>query len=90
MKHLTEEEWRHALLNIRMGAAKYPWRLWLDGNPHLIERGIDYTVTDKTFRKNVYRKQVEFGPVWCLTHPDGFLIKAGKPNDSQHNNRSRS
>lgn len=81
MRTLSPEEWQHALLNTQGGTVKYPWDEWFDGEPHLIERGIDYLILDKNMRKNIYRKQRKYGPIWCLSHEDGFLIKAGKPND---------
>ena len=75
MKTVSEQQWRKALLNTHGGTEKYPWELWLDGRPHLIERGVDYLCTDATFRKNLYRKQRKFGPIQCITHKAGFLIK---------------
>ena len=75
MKTLSEQQWKKALLNSHGGTEKYPWELWLDGRPHLIERGVDYICLDTTFRKNLYRKQHKFGPIQCLVHKAGFLIK---------------
>lgn len=34
--------------------ARYPWDLWLDGNPHIITPA-DYTATFTTFRTMAYR-----------------------------------
>lgn len=31
------------------GAAKYPWREWLDGKIRKATRGVDFTVTTATF-----------------------------------------
>jgi len=75
MRTLTDKEWNDALLNTQGGVEKYPWHNWLDGRPHMIERGIDYRCSDMSFRKNLYRKQDRFGEITCLTHPKGFLIK---------------
>ena len=75
MKTISEQQWKKALLNTHGGTEKYPWELWLDGRPHLIERGVDYVCSDATFRKNLYRKQRKFGPIQCIAHKAGFLIK---------------
>ena len=81
MRAVSTEEWQQALLSTQGGTVKYPWDEWLDGEPHLLERGVDYLIQDRHMRKNIYRKQQKYGPIWCLSHPDGFLIRAGKPND---------
>ena len=75
MRTYTEQQWKKALLNTHGGTEKYPWYEWLNGEPHLIERGIDYLCTDLSFRKNLYRKQRRYGPIQCLWHEKGFLIK---------------
>jgi hypothetical protein len=75
MKTVSEELWKQALLHTQGGTEKYPWSEWLDGKPHLIERDIDYLCSDMSFRKNLYRKQLRHGPIQCLVHEKGFLIK---------------
>ena len=75
MKNITEQQWKKALLNTHGGTDKYPWEEWLDGKPHLIERGVDYICADSSFRKTLYRKQRKFGPIQCLVCKTGFLIK---------------
>ena len=81
MRTYTEQQWKKALLNTHGGTEKYPWELWLDGRPHLIERGVDYICTDESFRKNLYRNQHKFGLIQCLVHEGGFLIKRKEQYD---------
>tara|TARA_Y100001951_G_C11128537_1_gene176895 strand:+ start:309 stop:563 length:255 start_codon:yes stop_codon:yes gene_type:complete len=83
MRTLGEAEWKTFLLSHSGGMEKYPWNVWLNGEAHLIERGVDYFVSDRSFRKNVYRKQNKYGAINCLSHSDGFVIKAKDPHTNE-------
>jgi hypothetical protein len=55
---------------------KYPWDAWCDGSWWLIERGTDYSVTDKTFSNTVYKMKAHYGPIQLhQIYGVGWLLK---------------
>ena len=65
---------------------RYPWDEWCDGNWWLIERDVDYTVTDKTFSNTVYRMKPHLGRIELhQIYGFGYLLKSldnGETNES--------
>ena len=55
---------------------KYPWLEWLDGYHWLLERGVDYLVTDKSFENTVYRMKPHYGRIKLHRWANGFILIA--------------
>tara|TARA_Y100001951_G_C11166197_1_gene197596 strand:+ start:123 stop:431 length:309 start_codon:yes stop_codon:yes gene_type:complete len=55
---------------------KYPWNDWTDGAYWLVKRGVDYTVTDKTFENTVYRLKSHLGRIKLHKVEEGYVLIA--------------
>ena len=52
----------------------HPWEHWLDGNPHILTQGEDFTCTLESITMQVIRKAARKGLGVSLDmHPEGVL-----------------
>lgn len=60
--------------------AKYPWSEWTDGHAYLAERGVDFTISDISFRSNLYDRAKKDGlKVHVKIRPEGVAFQF-RPN----------
>jgi hypothetical protein len=47
--------------DVDLGAARYPWDKWTNGNAWEVWRGVDYSASTRSFQAYLYQKALQLG-----------------------------
>lgn len=66
--------WAEVEARIKAGQRKYPWEVWMNGDPHNLTPGVSFSCSVESFRAQAHKNARDNNhKVRTWKHPDGSV-----------------